>query len=173
MAARKGSRGGGSRGGRRTAAPSGGVGHGEFVVYPGVPSGIYDLLERLTAAAGDSPDFGTPGISLDRTRLTVRWFGRPPAAVQRLLDSPAAGFTVEVQQTEHRPGELRAEAERLAREHAPVVQHASPRPEGDGLDVLVAPADAEAAGGPAAALTAAGVRSAYPLFPEVGEAAPA
>jgi hypothetical protein len=147
------------------------VGHGEFVVYPGVPSGVYDLLERLTAVAGDSPDFGTPGLSLDRTRLTVRWSGELPAAVRAVLDSAGPGFEVSVQPTEFRPGDLRAEAERLRREHPDVVAAAGARPEGDGIDVLVPPDVAGAAGGAGQALTAAGVTADVPLFAEVGEAA--
>lgn len=130
------------------------------MVYPGVPTGIYDLLERLTAVAGDSPDFGSPGISLDRTRLTVRWFGEPPAEVRALVDA-AAGFEVVVQQTDVRPGELRAEADRLVREHPGVVVSAWARPEGDGVEVLVTP-DAPTTG----------VTSMFPLVVEVAEASP-
>jgi hypothetical protein len=162
MAARKGSR----------PAPSGSVGPGEFVVYPGVPTGIYDVLERLSTAAGDSPDFGTPGISLDRTRLIVRWFGALPRAVQAVIDSAGAGFEIVVQQTRFRPGDLRSEAARLAREHAPVVQTASPRPEGDGIEVLISPQVVEEADGPEAALVEQGITSEVPLFPEVGDAPP-
>lgn len=154
----------------RAAAPAGSVGRGEFVVYPGVPAGIYDLLERLTAAAGDSPDLGTPGISLDRTRLTVRWFGELPAAVRAVLDSAGPGLEVVVQPTALRPGDLQTEAERLLREHGGVVAAATPRPEGDGIEVLVPPGVAERAGGAAQALAAAGVGSDVPLSAEVGEA---
>jgi hypothetical protein len=154
----------------RPAAPAGAVGHGEFVVYPGVPGGVYDVLERLTAVAGDSPDLGTPGISLDRTRLTVRWFGELPAAVRAVLDAAGPGFQVTVQPTALRPGDLRAEAERLRRAHPDVVAAAGARPEGDGVDVLVLPDRAEAAGGAAQALAAAGVSADVPLFAEVGEA---
>ena len=156
MAARKGS---------KRSGPAPRLGHGEFVVYPGGPAAIYDVLERLAQVAGDSPDFGTPGISLDRTRLTVRWFGEPPAAVRAVLaDHPGE---VTVQPTEFRPGDLRAEADRLVREHPGVVVAASARPEGDGIEVLVPPAVAAAAGGAGQAV--AGVGSAYPLTAEVGE----
>jgi len=142
------------------------LGHGEFVLYPGGPTAIYELLERLAEVAGDSPDCGTPGISLDRKRLTVRWFGEPPAAVQRLLgEHPAVEVTV--QQTPFRPGDLRVEAERLVHAHPGVVAAASARPEGDGVEVLVPPAVAAAAGGAAEALVA--VTSAVPLFAEIGE----
>ena len=157
MAVRKGSR-------KPGAAPR--LGHGEFVVYPGTRGEVYDLLQRLSDAAGDSPDYGTPGLSLDRTRLTVRWFGELPAAVQRVLDG--AGSIVHVQPTEFRPGDLRAEAARLAAEHPAVVAAATARPEGDGIEVLVPPAVAEAAGGAEQAL--AGVPSAVPLFAEIGDA---
>ena len=161
MAARKGS-------GKR-AAPAGSVGRGEFVVYPGGPTAIYDVLERLSAAAGDAPEYGTPGISLDRKRLTVRWFGEPPAAVQRVLDGVQC-FELTVAQTEFRPADLRAEAARLLAEHPGLVTSARDRPEGDGLDVLVSPPAADAAGSPDAALEQAGVRAAFPLFAEAGEA---
>jgi len=138
------------------------------VAYPGGPAAIYDLLERLTAAAGDSPDLGVPGISLDRTRLTVRWFGELPDAVRAVLrDHP--GFDVTVQQTAFRPGDLATEADRLAAEHPVVVAAATARPEGDGIEVLVLPAVAGTAGGAERAL--AGVTSAYPLFAEVGDPA--
>ena len=162
MAARKGS------GKPPPKAPQ--LGHGEFVTYPGGPTAIYDLLERLSAAAGDSPDFGTAGISLDRKRLVVRWFGELPATVQGLLADPV-GFQVAVVPTEFRPGDLRAEAERLLREHAAVLAAATARPEGDGIEVLVPPAVAEAAGGAEPAV--AGLPSAYPLFAEIGETPPA
>jgi hypothetical protein len=156
--------------GRRSAGPPrpGTVGPGEFVAYPGGPTAVYDLLERLAAAAGDSPDAGTHGISLDRRRLTVRWSGPLPAAVQRVVDSAGEEVTVVVQQTAHRAGDLRAEAARLAREHPGVVAAAVARPEGDGIEVLVPPVVADAAGGAEQAL--AGIASPFPLFAEIGEA---
>ena len=153
---------------RRSAPPSPGVGHGEYVVYPGTRAEVYDLLERLSAAAGDDPDSGTTGLSLDRTRVTVRWFGEPPDRVRRVVEAAPAGLTVTVVPTEFRPGELRAEAARLRAGHPDVVAAATARPEGDGIEVLVPPAVAEAAGGAGQAL--AGVASAFPLFAEVGEA---
>ncbi|MEU2347759.1 hypothetical protein [Modestobacter sp. NPDC049651] len=152
---------------RRSAPPSPGVGHGEYVVYPGTRAEVYDLLERLSAAAGDSPDFGTPGLSLDRTRVTVRWFGELPGRVQQVVDSAPAGLAVTVVGTAFRPGELRDEAARLAAGHPGLVGAAAARPEGDGIE-LVVPADVAAeAGGPEPAV--AGVSSAFPLFAEVGE----
>ena len=151
---------------RRSAPPSPGLGHGEFVRYPGTRPEVYDLLERLGAAAGDSPDFGTTGLSLDRTRVTVRWFGELPAAVRAVLDAAPEGLTVTVAPTAFRPGDLRAEAERLAAENPGVVGAAAARPEGDGVE-LVVPADvAASAGGPEQAL--AGVTSDFPLFVEEG-----
>src|SRR4051812_31736081 len=128
---------------RKPAHPAPRLGHGEYVVYPGTRAEVYDLLERLTTAAADSPDFGTPGLSLDRTRVTVRWFGDLPPAVRAVVDSAGVGLDVEVRQTAFRPGDLRAEAERLAREHGGVLVAAAARPEGDGIDVLVPPAAAE------------------------------
>jgi hypothetical protein len=171
MATRKPHRGRKGAGPKAQAAPAGAVGHGEFVVYPGVPGGMYELLERVSAAVGDSPDLGSPGISLDRTRLTLRWYGEPPAELQGLADG-AAGFDVVVEQTEFRPGDLRVEAERLVREHAPAVQSASARPTGDGIDVAVPPAAAAAAGGAEAAVAERGVVGRFPLFIEVGSAVP-
>jgi hypothetical protein len=171
MATRKPHRGSRTTGPGARPAPAGRVGHGEFVVWPGVPSGIYDLLERLSAAAGDSPDSGDPGISLDRTRLTVRWFDELPAGIRALLaDHP--GFDVVVEPTRFRPGDLRAEAVRLRAEHADVVQAASARPAGDGIDVLVSPAAAAAAGGAEAAAAEHGLAGQFPLSVEVGSAVP-
>jgi hypothetical protein len=163
MAARKGT-GKGSAG--RAAGPAPGLGHGEFVMYPGTRGAVYDLLERLSHAAGDSPDYGTPGLSLDRTRLTVRWHGELPPAVQAVVDG-AAGVTVVVQATPFRPGDLRAEADRLRREHGDVVAAATARPEGDGIEVLVPPAVAGAAGGAERAV--ADLVGEFPLFAEVGD----
>ena len=158
-----------ARKGAKRAAPAPRLGRGEFVAWPGGPTAVYDLLERLAAAAGDSPDAGTHGISLDRTRLVVRWFGELPAAVQAVLRD-AGGVEVSVQQTAFRPGDLAAEADRLVAGHPDVVAAATPRPEGDGIEVLVPPAVAEGAGGAEQALV--GVPSAFPLFAEVGEASP-
>ena len=155
---------------RGPAAPAPRLGHGEYVVYPGTRAEVYDLLERLSAAAGDSPDFGTPGISLDRTRLTVRWFGDLPPAVRVVVDAAGVGLDVEVGQTAFRPGDLRAEAERLAAEHPGLVAAAIARPEGDGIDVLVLPAVADAAGTAEQALARAGVGSQFPVWAEIGNA---
>lgn len=149
---------------KASAGPAPQLGHGEFVAYPGGPTPIYDLLERLGEAAEDSPDFGTPGISLDRKRLTVRWHGELPAPVRALLADP--GFEVTVQQTPYRPGDLRAEAERLLQEHPGVLVAATARPEGDGIEVIVDPGAAEVPGGALAAATARGVASSYPLTVE-------
>jgi hypothetical protein len=160
---------GGSKGSKKASAgPAPRLGHGEFVTYPGGPTAIYDLLERLSAVAGDSPHFGTAGISLDRKRLVVRWFGELPDAVQQVVDSAGPDVAVDVLSTELRPGDLRAEAERLVREHPTVLAAATARPEGDGIEVLVPPAVADAAGGLEQAL--AGISSDVPLFAEVGEA---
>jgi hypothetical protein len=158
-----------ARKGAKRAAPAPRLRRGEFVAYPGGPTAVYDLLERLAAVAGDSPDAGTHGISLDRTRLVVRWFGDLPDAVQAVLRD-AGGVEVTVQQTEFRPGDLATEADRLVAEHRAVVAAATPRPEGDGIEVLVWPAVAETAGGAEQAL--AGVVSAHPLFAEIGEPPP-
>jgi hypothetical protein len=87
--------------------------------------------------------------------------------VQRVLADPA-GVEVTVQQTAFRPGDLAEEAGRLRRDHPDVVAAATPRPEGDGIEVLVPPAVAEAAGGAQPAV--ADVGSAFPLSAEVGEA---
>ena len=158
------------KGAKPAAASAPRLGRGEYVVYPGGPTAIYDLLERLTRVAGDSPDFGTAGISLDRKRLVVRWFGELPDAVRAVVrDHP--GFDVVVQQTEFRPGDLTAEAQRLVRDHPGLVAAASARPEGDGIEVLVPPAVADAAGGAEAAV--AGLPAAFPLVAEVGDAPPA
>jgi hypothetical protein len=155
---------------QKPAAPAPRLGHGEYVVYPGTRAEVYDLLERLSAVAGDSPDFGTPGIGLDRTRLTVRWFGDLPPAVRAVVDSAAAGVRVAVESTAFRPGDLRAEAARLVADHPDVVQSATARPEGDGIDVLVLPAVAEAAGTAEQALARAGVGSQFPVLAEIGGA---
>jgi hypothetical protein len=96
-----------------------------------------------------------------------------PATLTEIVDDYAdADFDVVLEDTEFRPGDLRAEAGRLGREHSPVVQAAGPRPAGDGVTVMLSSAAVRAAGGVDAAL-AAGIVSDYPLFPEVGDVAPA
>jgi hypothetical protein len=154
--------------------PPGGLGTGEYLTLPPVPSGMYELLDRLTARFGDSTDFGTPEISLDRTRVVVRWYGAAPSTLQELLGEYAdAPWDVVLEPTEFPPGELRAEAQRLVRDHAPVVQGAGTRPSGDGVDLMLSTDAVDAAGSAEAALAAHGIVSDYPLFVEVGSIVPA
>lgn len=154
--------------------PSDGLGPGEYLAYPPVPAQMRELLDRLSAQFAGSPDFGSPEISLDRTRVVVRWHGRPPAGLQALLDEYAdVPFDVVLDPTQYPTGELRAEVERLVRDHAPIVQAASVRPSGDGVDVLVSTEAVDAAGSAEAALKAHGIDSDYPLFLEVGGVVPA
>ena len=155
-------------------SPSDGLWPGEYLAYPPVPAQMHELLDRLSRQFDGSPDFGSPEISLDRTHVVVRWHGRPPADLQELLDAYAdAPFEVVLEPTDYPTGELRAEAQRLVGDHAPVVQAAGPRPAGDGVDVLVSPDAADAAGSAEAALEAHGIDSDYPLYLEVGGVVPA
>jgi hypothetical protein len=89
--------------------------------------------------------------------------------VQRVVDSAGEGLAVTVVRTEFRPGDLRAEADRLAREHTSVVRSAGARPEGDGVDLLLAPEAVQRAGSPATAVLEAGIESGFPLFPEIAD----
>ncbi|WP_346618599.1 hypothetical protein [Blastococcus montanus] len=151
-----------------------GLGLGEYLSYPPVPAQMHELLERLSRQFDGSPDFGFPEISLDRTHVVVRWHGRPPAALQELLDEYAdAPFDVVLQPTEYPTGELRAEAQRLVRDHAPIVQAAGARPSGDGVDVLVSTDAVDAVGSAEAALKAHGIDSNYPLYLKIGGVVPA
>src|ERR687885_824779 len=99
------------------------------------------------------PPPGGPGKGAPAPRPGARGYVGCPG------DSAGADLRVVVQQTRFRPGDLGAEATRLAGEHRDVVAAATARPEGDGVDVLVPPAVAETAGGADAALS--GVRSAF------------
>lgn len=146
----------------------------EQLALPPVSTEMLTAMDRLRAAAGDSRDFGRPEISLDRTRVVVRWYGDVPDAVQAVVDEYAEGaFTIVVEPTRFRPGDLRAEAERLIREHPGVVVGVGARPAGDGIDLMVDTAVAEAAGGADAALEERGVVSRFPLFPRAGNVVPA
>ena len=135
----------------------------EGLHLPPVTMAMHEAIDRLRAAAGDDPDAGGPGISLDRTRVYLRWHGPVPAAVQAVVDRYAdAPFTVEVRSVPFPPGEVFEEAGRLLTEH-PAVTSTSPRD--DGIDVMVDPAVVDAAGGPQEALTRHGIVSRFPLFP--------
>jgi len=146
----------------------------ESLEYPPVTMDVLTALDRVRAAAGDSPDFGDPEISRDRTRVLVRWYGDVPDEVQAVVDSYAEGpVTMEVAQTRFRAGDLRAEAERLIREHPGVVAGVGARPAGDGIDVLITDEAVEEAGGLDDALDENGVVSDFPLFAESGSTVPA
>ena len=146
----------------------------ETLEYPPVTTEMMAALDQVRAAAGGSPDFGDPEISRDRTRIIVRWYGELPDAVQAVVDAHATGdFTIVVEQVPFRPADLRAEAERLIREHPGVVNGVGPRPAGDGIDVMISEQAVEEAGGLDEALADAGVVSEFPLFPSAGSVVPA
>ncbi|MGY2080570.1 hypothetical protein [Modestobacter sp. SYSU DS0657] len=146
----------------------------EQLTSPPVTVQVYGFIDRVRAAAGDCPDFGDVEISSDRTRLTVRWYGELPPAVQAVVDDPGdAGVEVVVEQTRFRPGELQAEAQRLITDHPDVVTATGSRPAGDGIDVTVRSSAADRHGSPERALEHAGVRSAFPLFASAGDIVPA
>ena len=135
----------------------------ETLVYPPITMEMIEAVDRLRAAAGDGPDSGGPGVSLDRTRVYLRWHGPVPAAVQAVLDRYAgAPFTVEVVSVPFPPGELWEEAGRVLTEH-PEVTGTSPGD--DGIVVLVHPDRVDAAGGIDQALARYDIRSRFPLFP--------
>ena len=151
---------------------------------PGTPDGFplltpppgttFGLTEQLHAEFGDRPEYGGGAVSRDRTRYTIRWHGEVPPALAEIVDDYAdADFDVVIEDTEFLPGDLRAEAERLVREHHPVVQGAGPRPAGDGLTVSLSTEAVQAAGGIEEALADNGIVSEFPLFPEVGDIEPA
>jgi hypothetical protein len=132
--------------------------------------------ERVHAELGDFPEFGDTAVNRDRTRFTIRWHGEVPAVLREIVDdyAPHAPFDIVIEDTEFLPGDLRAEAGRLLREHSPVVQGAGPRPAGDGVDVTLSPEAVRVAGSAEAALTDNGVVSDFPLFViAVGEVEPA
>ncbi len=137
-----------------------------------LPSTLFWLRERLHAEFGDLPEYGGGAVNRDRTRYTIRWHGDVPATLRQIVDEYVdADFEVVIEQTEFLPGDLRAEAERLLREHSPVVRGAGPRPAGDGVDVTLSSEAVRAAGSAEAALADNGVVSDYPIFVvAVGEA---
>jgi hypothetical protein len=130
------------------------------------PSGTtFGLTERLHAEFGELPEYGGGAVNRDRTRYTIRWHGDVPATLRRIVDEYADGnFEIVIEQTEFLPGDLRAEAGRLLREHFPVVQGAGPRPAGDGVDVTLSPEAVREAGSAETALADNGVVSDYPIF---------
>jgi hypothetical protein len=137
-----------------------------------MPYEQFTFAERLHALAGDSPDFGVLDAR-DRAVLVVRWFGEPPPAVGALVEEYAdAPFDIRVQPTRFRPGDLRAEAQRLIEQHPGVVTATFPRNEGDGVGLGIDPS--VAASPDQADLERLGVTSRFPLFPEaLGPAVPA
>ena len=136
--------------------------HGSVTVPP-MTMEMWEAIDRLRAAAGEVPESGGPGISWDRTRVYLRWYGPVPAAVRAVVDRYAgAPFTVEVVPVPFQPGELLEEAGRLLTAH-PEVTGTSPRD--DGINVNVDPAVVDAAGGPDHALARHGIVSRFPLFP--------
>lgn len=142
--------------------------------HPPVTTDMITALDRVRAAAGGSPDSGDPEITLDRTRIVVRWHGDVPDAVQAVVDAYTEGpFTMQVEQTPFRPGDLRAEADRLIRAHPGVVTGVGARPAGDGIDVMIADEVVEQAGGLDQALERNAVISAFPLFATAGSVTPA
>ena len=124
---------------------------------------ITEAVDRLWAAAGDNPHSGGPGVSLDRTRVYLRWHGPVSAAVQAVVDRYAgAPFTVEVVSVPFPPGELLEEAGRLLTEHPEVTGTA---PGDDRIVVLIHPERVDAAGGIDQALARYGIHSRFPLSP--------
>ncbi len=129
-----------------------------------MPYEQFSFTQRLHALAGESPDFGVIDAR-DRSVLVVRWFGKPPAAVSALIDEYAdAPFEVRVEPTRFRPGDLRAEAQRLIEEHSGVVTATFPRNEGDGVGVGIDPSVASTPD--QGDLERLGITSRFPLFPE-------
>jgi hypothetical protein len=124
------------------------------------------FAERVHAELGGFPEFGGTAVDRDRTRFTIRWHGEATAVLQELVDdyAPHAPFDIVIEDTEFLPADLRAEAGRLVREHAPVIQGAGPRPAGDGVDVTLSPEAVRRAGSAEAALADNGVVSDYPIF---------
>lgn len=132
--------------------------------------------ERALAQFRDFPQYGGTAVNRDHTRLTIRWHGEVPDALRQVIDDYALRVSSEIviEDTEFMPGDLRAEADRLLREHAPVIQDAGPRPAGDGVDVTVSSQAVQAAGSAEAALEDNGVVSDYPIFViSVGDIEPA
>jgi hypothetical protein len=146
----------------------------EGLEYPPVTVEMLTAVDQLREAAGDDPDFGGSEISLDRTRIVLRWYGEVPPAVQEVVDAYAAGpFTVVVEPSRFRPGDLQAEVDRLFREHPGVIAAAGARPTGDGIELMIREDAVAAAGGLDEALADNGVVSEFPLFAEEGSVVPA
>jgi hypothetical protein len=146
----------------------------EGLEYPPVTVEMLTAVDQLRAAAGDDPDSGGPEISLDRTRIVLRWYGEVPPAVQEVVDAYATGpFTVVVEPTRFRPGDLQAEVDRLFREHPGVIAAAGARPTGDGIELMIREDAVAAAGGLDEALADNGIVSEFPLFAEEGSVVPA
>ena len=143
----------------------------ELGVEP-IPHEQFAFTERLHALVGESPDFGVLDAR-DRSVLVVRWFGDLPTEVGAVIDEYAdAPFDIRVEPTRYRPGDLRAEAQRLLAEHSGVVTVTFPRNEGDGVGVGIDPV--KAASPDQADLERLGVTSRFPLFPEaMGQPVPA
>jgi hypothetical protein len=136
----------------------------ELLALPMMPAEMSALADAVQQRFANSPDLGTTEISLDRTVLTVRWFGDPPPELRTMLDAHQdAPFEIRLEQTRFRQGDLMTEAGRLLREHPGVVTVTGTRNEGDGVIVGI---DPEVIDSPDQAdLAAYGITSRFPLFP--------
>jgi hypothetical protein len=87
-------------------------------------------------------------LNRNRTRFTIRWHGEVPALLRELVDdyAPHASFGIVIEDIEFLPGDLQTEAERLLREHSPVLHGAGARPAAYGVDVTMSPEVVRAAG---------------------------
>lgn len=79
---------------------------GETLAYPPIETEVMAWLDRLQLAVMSDPDYGTTAISLDRTTVTVTWFGEPSATLREHLDAAPDGITVLVHAAAFPPAEL-------------------------------------------------------------------
>lgn len=130
---------------------------------PPVTHEMLAVLDGVRATADGSPLLGVLEISLDRTRVFVRWHGEVPGAVQEVVDrAVGAPFSVVVVQTRFADGELQAEVFRLMADHPGVLTGGGARTAGDGIHLWIAP-ELVGAGGLDAVVVQHGIRSRYPV----------
>lgn len=77
------------------------------LVYKPITTEQNDWLSQLAARFGQDDNYTSAEISLDRSKITVTWFGRISPELERLIDAPPPGTVVAVQESSYPGGVLR------------------------------------------------------------------
>lgn len=87
----------------------------EALVLPIVPQSLRSYAEDVSIELEGNPNFSAIELNDLRTGVTIHWYG-DSTELQPILDEVPDGFSVSVDPTTNRPGDLRNEADRLLNE---------------------------------------------------------